>query len=448
MHKHLAEKAGEHSDFRISDGKHAYSWMIRKGFPDPGKMHLAKRQPDHRVSYMEFEGEIKKKYGKGKVKIDSTGTARLLRSNPNKLVFALLNKRDPEEFALIRTKEDDWLMLNRTPTQTSKKEIPLYRPDYEERQPAKVTEYTEDDNYIFQPKIDGAHVLISLEDQPRIYSYRKSSRSPRLIQHTYKIKNLDKVKVPKALQDTILRGELYATDIGGNTIPLPELGALLNATTENSLATQKIMNIKPKIALFDIHKFKDKKVEEEKYSEKLKMLKEIEKFFKDNNVDFRIPDIASTKEQKQKMFTDIEQEKFSKTKEGVIARNLNDNSKPIRIKIRPDFDIYVRGIYPQATGKLKDKIAGGFEYSLTPRGKIIGHVGTGFKHSLKKDMLENPKKYIGRVAKVKALSQFPSGTLRAPAFTGEWHLEKGQGLNKVAFIDGFLTKLRTNVWVS
>ena len=345
----------------------------------------------------------------------------------------------------MRTKGDDWLLINRTPTRTSKKDIPLYRPKYEERQPAKVTEYIEDDNYAFQPKIDGAHVLLSLEEHPRVYSYRKSSRSPRLIQHTYKVKDLDKIEVPKGLRGTVLRGELYATNDTGQPVPISELGALLNSSTENSLDIQELLGLKPKISLFDIHKYKDKIVEKEKYSEKLEMLKEIEKFLNGNKIDIKIPNTARTKEEKQRMFSEIDEQKALETREGVVAWNLNEREKnPIKIKIRPDFDVYIRNIYPQATGKMKGKLAGGFEYSLTPKGKVMGHVGTGFKHSLKKDMIENPKKYIGRVAKVKALAQFPSGRLRAPAFTGEWHIEKGKqaSFNKVAFIDGLLSRAK------
>jgi len=46
-------------------------------------------------------------------------------------------------------------------------------------------------------------------------------------------------------------------------------------------------------------------------------------------------------------------------------------------------------------------------------------------------MLENPQKYIGRVARVKALGMYRDkenpkkpGSLRAPSFQ-DWHLDKG-----------------------
>jgi hypothetical protein len=40
-------------------------------------------------------------------------------------------------------------------------------------------------------------------------------------------------------------------------------------------------------------------------------------------------------------------------------------------------------------------------------------------------MYNNPNKYIGKVARVFALGQHPSGALRAPAFSN-WHLNKGK----------------------
>ena len=393
---------------------------------------------------MGFEGEIKEKYGRGTVKIDQAGTARLARSAPDKLVFALLNKRDPEEFAMIRINGDNWLMINRTPTNISKKEVPQYKPKYSESEPAKITDYIEDDNYVLQPKIDGAHVIISLDEHPRVFSHRQSKRSSRLLQHTYKIKDIDKIEVPKSLRGTIIRGELYGTTENGMAIPTQELGAILNATTENSLETQKIMKVKPRAALFDVEKYRGKDMNSEEYSKKLEVLKEIERFFKESGRgEFKVPETATNNETKKRLFERIESGAIPETKEGVVAWNLNEkSSRPIKIKIRPDYDVYVRKIFPQKTGKKIGETAGGFEYSLTPRGKIIGNVGTGFKANEKKDMWDNPKKYIGRAAKVKALSQFASGKLRAPAFTGEWHLEKGkQPMNKSAFISGFLSRI-------
>jgi hypothetical protein len=428
LHRHKARKAGEHFDLRISDGKQAYSWAIRKGIPAPGKKHLAIRQPDHTVPYMSFAGEIPEGYGAGNVTIDEAGPVRVLKSSPEKILFTVVNKRDPEELALIRTGGDNWLVINRTPTTESHKDIPLTKSKYTERQPAKIKEFIDDENYVFQPKIDGAHVLLHLRKQepPKIYSYRPSARSNRLLNHSHKVKGLDRVNVPAEYDNTIVRAELAAIDKDNRVIPANELGALLNATTENSLEAQKLLGLKLKAYI---------------YGKRLATLKELKKIFSDTGVAVEVPKTALTTDAKTEIFKEIEAGQRPETKEGVIAWNINESeSYPIKIKIRPDFDVYVRDIFPVAVGPNKGKLAGGFRYSLTPQGKLIGNVGTGFSHALKRDMMSNPKKYIGRSAKIKALAQFPSGSLRAPSFI-DWHLEKGkQPFNKTAFALGFIEK--------
>ena len=58
----------------------------------------------------------------------------------------------------------------------------------------------------------------------------------------------------------------------------------------------------------------------------------------------------------------------------------------------------------------------GFGYSWSPKGKVVGTVGTGFSREKRIDMLTNPDKYIGNVARVKSPQKYESGALRSPAF--------------------------------
>jgi len=93
--------------------------------------------------------------------------------------------------------------------------------------------------------------------------------------------------------------------------------------------------------------------------------------------------------------------------------------------------VYIRSIYPaieQKSGKEKDE-AGGFEYSLTPRGEIIGSVGTGFTKEKRRDMFGHPEDYIGMVARVKSPQQYSSGALRAPSF---YTMDIEKNLSKVS----------------
>jgi ATP-dependent DNA ligase len=98
------------------------------------------------------------------------------------------------------------------------------------------------------------------------------------------------------------------------------------------------------------------------------------------------------------------------TSEGIV---IHTRDKPLKVKIRPEADVYIREIF-RGDGKYKDS-AGGFYYSLTPDGPIVGKVGTGLSDELRKDMFENPKEYIGRVARIAHQGQFASGSYRAPS---------------------------------
>ncbi len=449
LQRHYADKAGLHYDLRLSDGKHAYSWSLRKGIPEPGTRHLAVRQFDHRPSYMKFQGDIDKGYGKGKVEIVGTGKMRLVQSEPNKINFVLLDKKDPEKLSLIRTDGNKWLIINNTPTRYTHPDVPLYKPKYRETDVKESAKYLDDDNWVMQPKIDGAHVIVKLGDHPEIYSYRESKRSNRLLNHTYRFENIEKVQVPNELRNSIFRGEVFATDKDGKALPVNELGALLNSSPENSLAQQKLLGLKFRVMLFDPHKIKNENVSELPYKDKLKHLQNAQALLQNKYIDIFAPPTAITKDEKAKMWTDISNGLYPETKEGAVAWNLNENGgTPTKLQIRPDYDVYVKEIVPISKGEQTGKSAGGFKYSLTPEGPVVGHVGTGFSKQLRDEMWNKQDQFVGRAAKIHALDQFPSGAYRAPAFL-DWHIEKGEQpevqFNKVAFIEGLLNGLKIDI---
>ncbi len=110
-HLHNARRAGKHTDLRIGGPGGMYSWAVPKGLPEPGKKHLAIRQPMHSYSYNNFEGTIGKGYGKGEVKIGDKGKVKLLVNTPNKIKFVISDREDGKEFTMIKMKNDSWLML-------------------------------------------------------------------------------------------------------------------------------------------------------------------------------------------------------------------------------------------------------------------------------------------------------------------------------------------------
>lgn len=73
--------------------------------------------------------------------------------------------------------------------------------------------------------------------------------------------------------------------------------------------------------------------------------------------------------------------------------------------------------------KPRETMAGGFEFSQTPNGPIIGRVGTGFGHGLKKHMAQDPELYQGLKARVRTQVAPSQYAPRAPVFAG-WHLDQ------------------------
>jgi len=278
-----------------------------------------------------------------------------------------------------------------------------------------------DDTKVLQPKIDGSHSVFALNPKGKneIYSYRTSKRTGEQIDHTDQVPYLRDLRIPKSLSGTVLRGELFGkTD--GKPMAAEQVGGILNASVNKSLEKQKELG-KLQPYIYDIVKFKGKDVSNEPYAVKFDLLKKIES----QVPALRVADTAFTEKQKQRLVNSIKLGKHPDTKEGVVQWDVRQESgNPAKLKFRDNYDVYIRSVYPaiDKSGKEKNE-AGGFEYSLTPKGKIVGNVGTGFDRPMKKDMLKNPEDYIGLVARVKSQQQFASGALRAPAYY-DMHVEK------------------------
>ena len=431
IQEHDAKKAGKHYDIRLSDGNVAYSWAVRR-IPNLNESIGAFKQPDHSPSYMNFSGTIPEGYGAGKVKVVYKGKAEVLSWDSKRLRFNIYDGPFKGEYSLFAAKNPKyWKLMNHTLNKTKHPEIPNSKPKYKEITPRdkdKLEELLSDPNWVASEKIDGAHVTISVlpgANRLRIASYRPTERKTGIIDHTWKFEKLLDYKPPKELQGTILRAEAFAMK-DGKPVSARTLGGILNSNTWKARKEQKD---KPLIlALLDVVKYKGKDMEDAPYEEKLKILRKIlTKLPKGSAI---IPVSAYTKDEKIQLLQAIKKlNKNVHTKEGVVFWNRKEGKPPIKMKYRPDYDIYVRGFF-EGTGRLKNKGVGGFYYSWSPEGPIVGRVGTGLSDRLRQDMLRHPEKYIGRVALVRALERYQAkhnknepGALRAPSFAG-WHLDK------------------------
>jgi len=409
MQRHLADKAGPHFDLRIVDEKSgkAYSWAVRNLPTNPGDKTLAVLQPTHTAAYSTFSGEIPKgTYGAGTVKLFSDDRVEVTKADLDHITFNVYKSNgDTERYALIKTGDDNWLWHNTTPTRKSRPQVPAEKPAYKSIDIDNID--INNSNQIISPKYDGALNAFVLRPQRHIeiYSYRPSVHENKLIDHTYRLPYY-KITAPKALGNTVVLGEIFARDRLGNVLPSTETNSRLLSNVWRSRELQEKAPLDS--VVFNVLRYKGRDVSEKPYSEKLKILKEITTAVPQ----LKLPPLAQTPEQKRSLLDAIKSGKHELSREGVVIYDTTQ-STPIKSKLREDFDVHVRGIFP-GEGRHKDKAAGGFTYSFAPTGPITGRVGGGFNDSIRKDMWKNQDKYIGQVARVFAQEQLPSGALRMP----------------------------------
>lgn len=410
---HHALRAGRHSDVRLSDGTTAFSWAVRKGLPAPGQKFLAVRQSDHAPRYVKWAGTIADKYGRGKVVLKRSGNAKIESASGTKINFAFLDSKNPQQYSLIKSPkygDNRWLLLNRTPTESSRTDIPLGKLKTRDASSGDLAQYLSD-RYILSSKIDGASVIVNLGDKAEVFSHRPSV-SGELIDHTYVV-GADEVAVPAALKGTKLRAEVFGVK-NDRPIPLAALGGLLNSAPEKALRQMKQEKIRLYVAPFKVLTHNGKDYDDAPYGDHLKILGDVVRKLPSNWI---LPDTARTQSQKEKMLSLVREGKHPLTSEGVVAWPANETSAtPDKIKFREHYQAYIAEIFPMVSGGKTVNLAGGFAYSLEPGGKIVGRVGTGLTLGLRKEMWDNRKDMVGRKVVVKSAEQLPSGAFRAPSF--------------------------------
>jgi len=414
VQEHRAQRAGKHSDLRLFDGQTALSWALRKGLPAPGKSHLAIRQPDHNPSYMMFEGTIQGQYGRGKVRLERTGDVRVKNSSPDKINFTSLGHKNPQEFTMVRTPKygpDHWLMMNRTPTVESRPDIRTDKLKIKESPVADIGHYMGRE-YALSSKIDGGQVTVNFGPKGvEVFSHAPST-SGELINHTY-ITEADKIRSTKALDGTQIRAEVFAMK-GKKVLPINELGSLMNSAPDKSLRRMKEEGISLHLAPLQVLKHKGKPMEAGSYKQHQEILKTLVDRMPAN---WRLPDVAYTKAKKEKMVNAIREGTHHLTEEGVVAWPINGpGGQPRKLPFRKHAQVYIREIYAMQRGGKPVGLAGGFHYSLTPKGPVVGKVGTGFSLALRTEMWKEKGKMVGRKVVIESLGKYPSGAHRAPSF--------------------------------
>ena len=417
---HDARRAKKHLDLRVgTPDTNLFSWAVRKGLPDPGQKHLAMQQPVHDYSYGRFQGTLPTGYGAGTVRKAFENRILLTKVAPDRIDFSTADSRYPERYTLIRPaseKPRHWLLVNTTPT----KELPYQKIRFEripsDQVESAISHMANGDSV--QAKIDGAHSLVHLlKDRVEVMSYRKSKVTGYPIAHTERVAggriNAD---IPPEWRGSVLRGELFGTqpqEGEEKAIPPQTLGGLLNSGIEKSRAQQQSQGIRLQDALFDIQQKGRQPIDLKTipYAQRRALLHEAMKFLPPEV--FRLTPEATNAPDARTLWENIQAGKEPTTHEGVVIHPTV--GIPRKAKLLNESDVHLTGVFPGA-GKYQGQGAGGFEYALEPGGKTIGRVGTGLSDVLRRDMLQNPDEYIGRVARVRAQGQFPgSNALRAPS---------------------------------
>lgn len=431
IQKHLARRAGPHFDLRIGKGKETglHSWVLKgtEALPFPGGKKLAIEQPVHSYKYKDFEGEIASGYGAGFVEKYFSDKILISEVDKDKLLFTTTGKY-PERFLLLRTDDKKWLLINITPTKPppEKRHYIVVDSDEIEEEFKKIK-----DTDTIQAKVDGALGIFNiLKKRLEILSPRISKVTGRPIFYTEKFfgyfPKLPEDKAKK-LNDTVFVGEIFAVkeDDEGKIMAIPpqELSGILNSSLKNALQYIKENNIKFKTFIFDVLRYKGKDIDwnEVPYHERLKMIESIVSQLNENFDDaFSAPIMVFGKERAKELWEKLKKDKSLYT-DGIII--WPEKGRPKKIKFYDEEDVYIVGIIPEDSDR---GMAGGIVWSYSPGGEPVGVIGTGMDFNLKKDMMEHPEDYIGRVVRVKFLEKTKKGKLRNPVFIS-LHEEKTAG---------------------
>ncbi len=436
---HPAAKRGDHYDLRLVDSKgKAHSWAINN-IPEPGKSTYAAQMPTHSGSYAKrtepFTIPINVYGGTrpgAQVEPKYVQPVEVISANDNRVHLLRHEGQKTEELVLRRVamagdQTPIWALHNATRTRSTQEgqRLPDMKPRYQEI-PIGSVDFN-NDQQLMTAKIDGAHTIVDFykpDRMARTYSYRPTQRESGVIEHTFKFPNFQNLKTPPSLKGTMIRAETWASDSAGRAIPASEIGGLLNSNVIKSRQAQQEGNITLRRTGIDVIRYNGKDMSTAPYERKLEILREVNKATKGA---IELPISARTPEEKAELLNAVKAGRLPETKEGVVLHDLS-SSTMMKAKVRPDTDVYVREIVTKPLTEAKGQAAG-FKYSLEPTGPIIGHVGTGFSTQLRKEMLESPDRFVGRVAKVQSGGQHVSRSGRIGALVGspafkEWHIDK------------------------
>lgn len=252
------------------------------------------------------------------------------------------------------------------------------------------------------PKVDGtgANAIIR-RNGIDVYGIRKDKQG-NLIRYTDHIGGLRNMNIPKQLVGKTFRAQVSGTQ-NDRPIKPNTLSGLLNATLQHNIQDRKQKNINLYLTALAMLGQKDD------YNKQF--INDLVSKLKSQKVK-NLPEI-STKQELARHIKAMRQGIHPITQQGVVVQA--PGKRPMKAKLLKDYDVQIKDIFPAQVTTSTPR-AGGFTYTLPGQDKELGRVGTGFTHETLVDMMNNPQKYKGKLARITAMFQYPSGAYRMPVF--------------------------------
>lgn len=408
---HKANKRGPHFDFRIGTPELGlFSWATNKHPFSEDKQEIIQTSL-HEHSYGPWEGKIEKGYGAGTVSLDSAGKMLVTNKTDKVISLTTADKKNNARLSLVQpgSKYGDnyWLLVKK-----KKLDHPnVEKKSYKSIDATQAVKYLTNlpKSSIVQPKIDGAlQFLLFGNDKIESISHRLAKQDGKPIIHTERIfGKVPHKSIPKELRNSIFLAEIYGAK-GEKPIPQQETSGLLNSTIYKSLKDQKEKGIKLKGMLFGVAKINGNNLSfDTPYEERKQLIEQALKILPKEQ--FHFPIEAKTLKERLALWRKINNEKG----EGVIIHPAEGS--PVKIKVTPEEDVEITGIFSAEKGSKYDNNAAGGLLIKSKKG-ITTRVGTGLSDTLRKLIFTNPNDFIGRIARIAHQGEHSSGKFRAPVF--------------------------------
>ena len=405
IQRHLARKAGLHYDLRLILNGKAYSWASRK--PMAKALFL---QPPHSPAYASWEGEIKEGYGAGQVTVWDKGRAIVRTSPSGTLHIQFFGERTKGSYALVAQKgyflcvKEKKQVLAAQPTNAYTTKIP--------------DEIWDDPKVIAENKLDGANVSVRVGSKGMVFVSRRLSVDGRPINKSDNIPHLRDLRLPKAFRGAVVQGELAYTKskFGIPVCSYETASGILNSLPPKAVETQHRIG---KLQFFPFEVLRAPGLSRNAtYAERRLWLKRFVVACESPDVSLPEGRISGKRAWYEKIVGTktkiLGQERVG---EGVVLKRLDADRRSQRVKwfkakTSDTLDLVITGFQP-GQGRLKGKGIGALLVS-DRTGRLVGKVGSGLTDEERLDAFQHPRRYLGRVVEVKAMSVTDSGSLRAP----------------------------------